>query len=192
MLCGGGIETSNRTILENGTRCPPLERTRTCNPLPCIELQCSNDTCVCFDVETSASWNTTQTTPPHVAWGNCSAYLEPIVQNLNWTDYCDDIQLCYTTCNNNKLSCDQAFVSNLTNSCFTLPGTERAVCRAIVKQWTMDRNNRTVLADFYSLQNASCACLAPPEMDSTMYHVRTGAEPSWVDRITAAWQKIFG
>ena len=35
MTCGTGSEVANRSIVNNGTHCPPLTRTRACTEKPC-------------------------------------------------------------------------------------------------------------------------------------------------------------
>ena len=45
VLCGGGVQISTRFIVTPGVNCPPLNRTRLCNPVPCIRLECDNDQC---------------------------------------------------------------------------------------------------------------------------------------------------
>ena len=115
-----------------------------------------------------------QTQPPHVFWSNCSAYVPPIVQPLNWSSYCDTLELCYTTCNINKLVCDNAFDKNLTNSCLSLPAAERSVCRSVAKEWAAYVNNRTVLADYYTVQNESCSCDSAGDHDDVI-------DGAWLD-----------
>ena len=157
--CGPGYSFGNRSIVVNGTVCPPLERNRTCDNGPCASLSCSSGICKCVNSLSNSTFPSTQAVPavPQVAGcGNASAF----VVMMNWTHYCNDIQVCYGSCGlkSNKTLCDDVFIANLTASCANVPASEHSECTSLVGSFKANANSKTANADFVTLQQTNCAC----------------------------------
>lgn len=84
-------------------------------------------------------------------------YIFDLGEKYGFTSTCNAHDLCYSTCGNNKSTCDTAFCSGLKSDCAAFNGSQRAICESwadLYCQFVTKIGTRL----FTASQNEHCSC----------------------------------
>jgi len=183
--CGGGIQISTRNITQQPTcnnTCPPLTRNKTCNTQPCDKFSCQKGNCFCLSlVNKTAHEKTVQSSPPVPTVNGCgSGYNFTINSTWGWDTACNQSQICYSTCNDNKTDCDKAFMASLQAACGALTGPGKATCLQTAKLFVETTRSNASMNEYIANQTSHCSC------PSTLKAVK-----QWGDRVRDSFDKFL-
>jgi len=161
--CGPGTETRTRTVTQEPTcnnTCPALNQTKTCIGKTCETLKCFQGVCGCQVAGNSTNKeNSTQTTPATASIPNCGFLTNVTLnQTWGWNTSCDQYQICYTTCDSNKKTCDLAFVASIQAACHANAGKEVASCMDQAKIAGVETRANDTMTTFENDQESHCSC----------------------------------
>jgi len=185
--CGGGIQFRYRNITQQPTcnnTCPPLSQNKTCNTQPCQgeKFTCQKGNCFCLANKTQ-HLNTTQAHPAVPTIQGCAGF--NVTYNSTWgfDAVCNNEQICYSTCNVNKTTCDIAFLAGLKAACENLTkGPSQVACLKTIPQFSLATHSNASLAEFNANQTSHCSC---PNTTTTKYAKK------WDDSVRDSFEKFL-